>query len=235
MIGDYGWPGGREAMLRFGPAEGPVVLLAMPLFEEANRLRALAVTMLRALGEHGIGAALPDLPGTGESLVATEDARLEDWRAAFAAAEEAVTRGGGRVHIASIRGGALYDARANCASRWHFAPVTGAALVRDLIRARQASAREAGETFDASAIVPGGAPVELAGNRLSPDLIAELQGAVPTVAAPLRTVRLSTEAAAADHKIAARPLWRRAEPENNPAMARELAADLAQWVRSCGG
>ncbi|TKD52201.1 hypothetical protein FBR43_09285 [Sphingomonas baiyangensis] len=222
-------------MLRFGLTTGAVVLLAMPLFEEANRTRALIVTMLRALAEHGIGAALPDLPGTGESLVPTEAARLEDWRAAFAAAEEQVTRGGGRVHIASLRGGALVDTRANCAGRWHFAPVAGAALVRDLMRARQASAREAGEPFDPAAIAPGGPPVELAGNLLAPELIDELKGAVPTAAAPLRTVRLLTEAAAADHKIAARPLWRRAEPENNPALARELAADLAAWVKTCGG
>jgi HAD superfamily hydrolase (TIGR01509 family) len=40
-------------MLRFGPAEGPLVVLAMPLFEEANRTRAFAVTLLRALAAAG--------------------------------------------------------------------------------------------------------------------------------------------------------------------------------------
>jgi hypothetical protein len=233
VIDRYDWSGGSEAMLRFGVAQGPVVLFAMPLFEEANRLRALVVTMLRALADLGVASGLPDLPGTGESLLATEAASLDGWRDAFAAAEETLTREGLRVHVAGIRGGVLVDGRANCDSRWHFAPITGAALVRDLIRARQASAREAGETFDPAAIAPDGPPVELAGNLISPQLIADLREAGPALGGRLRTLRLTTDAAAADHKVAARPLWRRAEPENNPALARELAADLAAWVREC--
>lgn len=234
MIDRYDWSGGSEAMLRFGPATGPIVLAAMPLFEEANRLRAFIVTLLRALGDHGIGGALPDLPGTGESLVPTEAATLDDWRQAFAAAEERLTRQGARVHVLAMRGGALIDTRANCNGRWHFAPVTGAALVRDLIRAKQAAVKESGESFSAKAIHEDGPPVELAGNLLSRGLLAELQGAVPTVAPPLRTLRLDTDAGEADRKIVARPLWRRAEPDNNPALARELAADVADWVKQCG-
>jgi thioredoxin reductase len=39
MIDRYDWAGGSEAMLRFGPATGPIVVLALPLFEEANRTR----------------------------------------------------------------------------------------------------------------------------------------------------------------------------------------------------
>ncbi len=69
MIDHYDWPGGREAMLRFGPTNGPVMIVAPPLFEEANRTRAFVVTILRALAERGIASALPDLPGTGESLL----------------------------------------------------------------------------------------------------------------------------------------------------------------------
>lgn len=220
-------------MLRFGPQSREVVLAAMPPFEEANRLRAFFVTLLRALGDHGIGAVLPDMPGQGESLLATEDAALDDWRDAFAAAEEKLTREGARVHIAAIRGGSLYDGRANCQSRWHFAPVTGASLVRDMVRSRQAAAKESGEAFDAKAIVGDGPPVELAGNLISRAMLADLQGAVPYAGPGLRTLRLDTDAAPADRKIVARPLWRRAEPDNNPAMARELAADLADWVKQC--
>ena len=44
-------------MLRFGPDTGPVVVVALPLFEEANRTRAFAVSILRALAARGI--ALP--------------------------------------------------------------------------------------------------------------------------------------------------------------------------------
>ena len=32
----YEWAGGREAMLRFGPDAGPLVVAVLPLFEEAN-------------------------------------------------------------------------------------------------------------------------------------------------------------------------------------------------------
>lgn len=221
-------------MLRFGPQTGAVVLAAMPPFEEANRLRAFFVTLLRALGEHGIGAAIPDMPGQGDSPLSTAAARLDDWRDAFAACEAKLSREGARVHIAAMRGGALYEGRANCQSRWHFSPLTGAALVREMVRARQAAAKEAGEPFDPASVTVDGPPVELAGNLIAPAMLADLQGAVPVAGQDLRTLRLETDAAAADRKILARPLWRRAEPDNNPALARELAADLAEWVRACG-
>ena len=84
-IESYAWRGGREAMLRFGPDCGPVVTLALPLFEEANRTRAFAVDLLRVLAAQGIGGVLPELPGQGESEVPPERARLCNWRAAFAA------------------------------------------------------------------------------------------------------------------------------------------------------
>src|SRR3546814_16209394 len=69
LIGRYDWEGGTEAMLRFGPDTGPVVVLALPLFEEANRKRVFDVTMLRALVGRGVARVLPDLPGRGERPV----------------------------------------------------------------------------------------------------------------------------------------------------------------------
>jgi hypothetical protein len=35
-IDRYRWSGGEEAVLRFGPDDGPVVVVTAPLFEEAN-------------------------------------------------------------------------------------------------------------------------------------------------------------------------------------------------------
>ena len=64
-IDHYDWSGGREALLRFGPDTGPVVILALPLFEEANRTRTFAVGLLRRLAERGIAGLLPDVPGQG--------------------------------------------------------------------------------------------------------------------------------------------------------------------------
>lgn len=137
MIDRYDWPGGTEAMLRFGPATRPVVVLALPPFEEANRTRTLMVSVLRRLAEMGIGGVLPDLPGQGESLVATEDATLADWRAAFAACVATLPQ---PRFAASIRAGALLDGEADVQARWSLSPQTGAELLRELNR----TARSAG-------------------------------------------------------------------------------------------
>ncbi len=206
MIAWYDWPGGREAMIRLGPDTGPVVIIALPLFEEANRTRTFAVTLMRALAERGVASALPDLPGTGESLVATEAATLADWRSAFAAAAQAV----GAFASVAIRSGALLDA--GVAHRWHLAPQDGPALVRELDRLRD------GPT--------------IAGNRVHPDLLATLAVAQTSAA---RTVRLTDDARPADTIIAGAPLWRRAEPGNDGDLAERLADDISDWVRSCAG
>jgi hypothetical protein len=223
----YDWPGGREAMLRFGPATGPVVIAAMPLFEEANRTRAFVVTILRALADRGIASVLPDLPGTGESLIETENASLNDWNSALSALT--ITVGAERsVHGIAIRGGALIDAP--FASRWHFAPVPGENLVRDLLRTRLATGKGSAD----DAIELSGPPVELAGNLLSRTLLAQLNATVPVGTAPLRTVRLDSDTQPADLHIPGSPLWRRSEPDNNPALARLLADDIAAWIATCG-
>jgi hypothetical protein len=195
MIDHYDWPGGREAMLRFGPADGPVVVAALPLFEEANRTRTFVVTILRALAERGIASALPDLPGTGESVVPTDRIRLADLRAAFATVPGD--------YVLAVRSGALLDTGARNA-RWHLAPQSGADLSRELTRIR---AMGDGSDFG--------------GNAIPEAFLAELADAAPA------------EAEIASRPIA--PLWRRAEPDNDPALAALLAGDIAAWVRSCEG
>ncbi len=227
MIDHYDWPGGREAMLRFGPTNGPVVIAAMPLFEEANRTRAFIVTILRALAERGIASALPDLPGTGESLVETENASINDWQKAFISASESLKANHGAVHGLAFRGGTLLDSAARLESRWHFAPVAGDSLVRDMLRTRLAIG-DAGDAMD-----PAGSPIELAGNRVSQALLADLAEATPSSNAPLRTVRLDTDPLAADRQVIGPPLWRRSEPGNDPVLARLLADDIAAWIASC--
>ncbi|GAA0730957.1 hypothetical protein [Sphingomonas japonica] len=230
MIETYDWAGGSEACLRFGPDDGPVVVAALPLFEEANRTRAFTVAILRALGEHDVGALLPDLPGTGESLLATEHATLADWRAAYASA---VKTAGYPAFAFAIRGGALIDCSAAVEGRYHFAPANGSAIVRELVRARQASAREDGDAFDPAMLDEAGAPIELAGNRLSRTLIAELKVAEPATTLR-RVVRLESDAQPADRKLPGAPLWRRAEPDTDGPLAALIAADIADWVHACG-
>lgn len=216
-------------MLRFGPAAGPVVIVALPLFEEANRTRAFAVTILRALAERGIAGALPDLPGQGESLIPTHETDLAKLRTAFAAAAAGL---GAPAISLGIRSGALLDGEATLAGRYHLSPMNGADLRRELVRARQASSREAGEAFDPASLDIATDPVELAGNLIAPALLADLAIATP-VTGIARTVRLETEARPADAKLPGSPLWRRAEPDNDLAFAGIVAADVALWIATC--
>ncbi|MES2753524.1 MAG: hypothetical protein V4659_02555 [Pseudomonadota bacterium] len=201
-------------MLHLTPGtNGTSIIAALPPFEEANRTRALLATILRDLNTRGFTTALPDLPGQSESVVATEDARLADWRNAFAAAALALP---GCVHAVTLRAGALVDIDAEVASRWMLSPQGGAALARELERLRQLG--------DGLA----------AGNKLADDLIAELNGAEPAITGPIRTLRLASEPQPADRTIDAAPLWRRAEPDNDPALAALLADDIAEWIATCG-
>lgn len=213
-------------MLRFGPPVGPVVLFAAPLFEEANRTRAFLLTVARALGDLSLASMVPDLPGAGESMGATVDATLSEWQEAFAAAAASAARHG-PVHVAAIRGGALLSRLAKAKSRWHFAPVAGETLVRDMMRARMIA--------NPGAAMPGpdDEPIELAGNLLSARMIAELRAAAPVAATPLRTLRLDNDPMPADRFIDGTPLWRRSDPGNDLVTAAVLAADLESWVRQC--
>ena len=217
MIDRYDWPGGNEALWRFGPATGPVVLLLLPPFEEANRTRTFAVGLLRALARRDIAGMLPDLPGQGESLFPTEAATLADWRSAIAALVAATDR---PVVAAAIRAGALLDRDANVAGRWHLAPQPGDRLLRELSRIGIERVADS---------------VEVGGNRLSASLLAELEAVTPATTSPLRTIRLGTDPGAADLRIDAPPLWRRSEPGDDPDLADRLADDLAAWSRACVG
>lgn len=209
-------------MLRFGPDSGPVVVLALPLFEEANRTRTFAVALLRALVDRGIAGALPDLPGTSESLVATAAMTILHLREAFEAAVEHVWAHR-RAYAIGIRSGALLDTLPLVAGRWQLAPATGAETLRELARI----ARLDGDAD----------PVEIAGNAVSRGFLAELAGVVPATTddGALRIVRLASDPRPADRKIAAVPFWRRSEPGNDPALVQLLADDIADWILRCGG
>ena len=213
----YGRLGANEWMMRIGDAAAAPILFVPPLFEEMNRTRALIASVMRRLAAAGFGCWLIDLPGTGESERGIEAVEWDDWRQAIGAAAEHVGSAGGRKPVvAAVRGGCLIDdGAAEAQGRWHFAPVQGASLARDLLRAGLA----------------GGA--EWAGYAASPSLRAALETASIPSAPKLRTVRLATYAGAADAKIAGPSLWRRSEPGNSPELADAMAADLAEWSAQC--
>ena len=126
--------GDGEAMLGFGPAEGPQLLILQPLFEEMNRTRALIVAIARGLAARGIGCRLPDLPGTGESTQALDTLGWLDWRDAVTAAAAGAAISG----TLSFRGGALLDDAID-APHWRLAPTSGRSLLSDLRRSALAS------------------------------------------------------------------------------------------------
>ena len=221
----YDWKGGCEAMLRFGPAapaapadSDPIVVAALPLFEEANRTRQFMVTILRALAAAGIASVLPDLPGTGDSIVVTHASRLADQRDAYG---DLIRQLGARCYALAIRGGALVDVGAPVAGRWHFAPQSGGEVVRELDRMRATARTE--RTDDGN----------YAGNTLSATMLADIRDASLHRGGAQRTVRLDTDPRVADAKYPGSPLWRRAEPGNDILLAQKLAADISQWTASC--
>ena len=208
---------GPEWLLRIGdPAAAPILIIA-PLFEEMNRTRALIVATMRALAAEGHCCWLPDLTGTGESLASLSDARWDDWRHDVTRAAEHVAGAHGQAPlIAALRGGCLLDDAVQGAGHWRFAPVPGASLARDLDRASLGGGAEWAGYHEASAGLRQG-----------------LAGATPADVAPLRTVRLSTDAAAADAKVEGPALWRRSEPGNSADLAAALAKAIAEWRQTC--
>ncbi|QCB54093.1 hypothetical protein E5675_06390 [Sphingopyxis sp. PAMC25046] len=218
-----------EHLLRINPAGAPraTVLIVPPLFEEANRTRRTLVLAMRVLAAHGFAAVLPDLPGQNESIVPLVEADLTRWQDALAEAAAAID---GPVIAASVRGGALIDHRAGVAAWWRLAPVGGASLLRTLMRARVVADREAGLTSSLESLQTAAetAPLLLAGNALSPAMIAQLGAAEAQPVEPLRSVALGAEG------VAGTPLWLRAEPGEDAAMAAAIASDIAAWSTSCG-
>jgi hypothetical protein len=184
-----------------------------PFFEECNRTRRLLSEMSRALTSHGIVLQFVELPGTGESLIEIADVRLADWRRASSDVIDTIKP----IVIASLRGGALLDGAGDAQGWWRFAPETGSRIVRDLRRTQLA----------------GEGTKLYAGNALSDDFLTDLESATPAPLTHLRTLRLESDAADADHKIAGSPLWRRAEPGEDTELAASLAIDLAEWTRTC--
>jgi hypothetical protein len=213
MTDRYRWRGGEELMMRWGAHLPLQVLLFEPLFEEKNRTRRLIAQVAARLERFGIGLAVPDLPGTGESLTEIACVSIANWTDAAKSVVSLVNP----VCVASIRGGALLDCVLNTPPVWRFSPETGARLVRDLRRMQ----------------VAGGDTDSLGGHKLSTDFILALESTSPATPTHVRTLRLSSDMAEADHKLDAAPLWRRAEPGEDPVLAEALAKDLADWTKSC--
>lgn len=225
--------GATEWVVTRGPRSAARVLFVPPLFEELNRCRRLIAEVGRRLAAGGIGSWLPDLPATGESDRALNEIGWDDWRRAIADAAAALGEEAEAVHLVSIRGGALVDdAVPRAASRWWLAPIDGAALWRDLIRARLAADRESGGTLTAALIEDSAAasPVELAGYLIPPAVSGPLRRAIPATPAGRCRHAALTSSPGVDVRLPGPPPWRQTEPEDCPALADAMAADIAGWI-----
>ena len=170
--------------------------------------------------------------------MATVDVRLTHLRAAFAAAPG--------THAVAIRSGALLADDRPC---WMLSPQDGPALLRELTRVAGRSLERQVE--------------QVAGNLLTAVLKKDLDQATlhpgegrgpgapnvdewtPSSGAPIlgpglrrggaRVVRLANDPLPANSHLDGPPLWRRAEPDNDPSLAQSLAADIADWIAACAG
>lgn len=219
-MGPASWPcplpggGTSEEYALVSDAGNTQRLLIVPaLFDEGNKLRRLTVEVMRRLADVGIDSLLPDLPGCNESLQALDAQDPTDWLDAMTAA----SRHFAATHVLGIRGGCLFTPAH--LPTLHYAPVKAAAILRQMLRARILSSREAGrdENRDAlaeQAVVQG---ITLAGYSLGADFYRHFE---PMAPAPTATVISQDE-------VAGSGLWLRAEPDENPAQADALAAIIA--------
>lgn len=218
------WPcpcpdGGTASEYAFvleGTGTAPV-LIVPALFDEGNRLRRFTVETMRALQRLGIGSVLIDLPGSNESLVPTSAVSLADWRAAVSAAVAHF----GASHVLAVRGGALACGDVGVPVL-AYAPVSGAAILRQMVRMRVLSAREAGCEENSADLIEEGRTrgVVLAGYALGPGLVTGLEAVEPCSG---RTI--------AQADIGGAALWLRAEAGEDAGQSEALARLVAQECR----
>jgi hypothetical protein len=219
-----------EYVVHEGPNTGPVVLFLLPPFDEGNRMRRTVRLAMAHLSQAGVASCLPDLPGQNESLIATAGVSLHDWQTALAEFARSLDR---PIITAAFRGGCLIDDAAGGAAAWRCAPAKGAQILRTMVRTRIASDKEAGIISTQDALIAGAAqaPLELGGNLLSADMVAQLQAADVADIPRCRTVTLNPDDA---KSISGSPLWLRAEPGEDAEFAHTIAADIIAWGQTCG-
>ena len=208
---------GEENALVFDDFRRCRLLLVPALFDEANRMRRFTVEVMRRLDGAGIDCILPDLPGTNESVEPLEVQTPDHWREAMAAAAKHFRAS----HVLGIRGGALVTPPGLPA--WHYAPATGASLLRTMLRARILSSREGGTSESQAELLEQGLThgIELAGHRLGSEFVRQFQ---PLVPAPTTIID--------QDMLGGSGLWLRAEPGDDRAQADALAAILAIGIKS---
>lgn len=212
-------PGGEthEEMARVFTGEGRRhrLLVIPPLFDEQNKLRRQLVEVMCRLDQSGIDSVLPDLPGWNESRAPFEEQSLESWRSAIKAAVAHFRP----TRYLAVRAGTLLVPVG--LPGWDYAPVSGKQVLRAMVRARIIASKEAGraETGDALMASARETGIELAGWRMGRDLVIQLEAAEPGES-PIRS-RID------QGSVGGKPLWLRAEPDEDREQADAIAAIIA--------
>jgi hypothetical protein len=216
----FGPASSDEFALAFDHGRGLRLLIIPALFDEASKLRRLTVEVMRRLNGAGIDSFLPDLPGCNESLAPLEVQTPESWRAAMAAAAVHFRA----THVLAMRGGALVAAAD--LPGWHYAPVKGASVLRQMLRARIMASREAGVSETQESLLEAAARngLELAGYRLSGAFLAEFQHLIPATSQQISIIEQGM--------LGGSGLWLRAEPDEDRHQADGLAAIIAVGIKS---
>ncbi len=211
---------GDEQALVFDDLRRWRLLVVPALFEESNRMRRFTVEVMRRLDKAGVDCFLPDLPGSNESLQPLANQKPETWRAAMAAAATHFQAS----HVLGIRGGALFLPAG--LPGWAYAPVKGATMLRQLLRARILSAREAGRDESQEGLLAEGLErgLELAGYRFGAEFLRQFQSATPPVSAVVSEI--------GQDMLGGAGLWLRAEPGEDRHQADALAAILAIGIKA---
>lgn len=217
-----------EYCLSFGEAAAMRrILIIPPLFDEMNRMRRVLASVMRILEQNGAASMLPDLPGCNESIADLSVQNLGIWRTAMQDAVSATAA----THIVSIRGGALIDDIYADLPHWRLAPVKGEALLKAMLRTRVVGDKEAGLSTTSDALIAHAQTdaIELAGNILGPQMVADLAITSPTQLANVQTRTLGI----GPDMIAGKALWLRAEPQDDAEFAAAIAADITKWSDAC--
>lgn len=195
----------------------PMRLLIVPaLFEEANKLRHLTVEVMRHLDELGVDSFLPDLPGCNESLQPLHAQTLQSWSMAIRAAAEHFRSSA----VLGIRGGCLLTS--DRLPTLHYAPVGGASIMRQMLRARILASREAGHEENREELdrVGRSQGITLAGYNIGANLYQGLVGRQPMEAFAIT-----------QQDIGGSGLWLRAEPDHDPLQSAGIAARVMDWLK----
>ena len=215
-----------------------------------NRTRRLMTLAGQLLAARGIPSLLPDLPGTGDSLLPFRDATWEGWLDALRAASAHLSDQGYATRIVGIRLGGLLAADALAQglaadALFLLDPIEdGRMHMRHWLRIRSAASLEIGPRITLTYLqtqLDSGNAVEVAGYEMSPQLVNHIStlklGALLDSVPGIPVDRLDLVAPGAEARtldatgsrtLAVEAPWNSYEP----AEPLELAAALADMVEA---